>query len=34
MDIVQLTGPLSYVFPRIKTLNSTANTVTVELWGN
>jgi hypothetical protein len=33
-DIVQLTGPLAYAYPRVKTLNSTANAVVVELYGN
>lgn len=34
IDVVQITGPLLFAFPRIKTLNSTANVVTVELVGN
>lgn len=34
VDIVQITGPLAWVSPRIKTLNSTAGLVTVELFGN
>lgn len=34
LDLVQITGPLQYVYPRIKTLNSTANLVTVEYLGN
>lgn len=34
VDIVQITGPLAWVSPRVKTLGSTAGLVTVELWGN
>lgn len=36
VDIVQIVGPFSYCFPRIKTMTSTAsgNTVHVELMGN
>ena len=34
VDLVQVTGPLAYVSPRIKTITSTAVMVTVELWGN
>ena len=34
VDIVQITGPLAYIFPRIKTLTSTSVVVTVELLGN
>ena len=34
VDLVQLTGPLAYVSPRIKTITSTAVQVFVELFGN
>jgi len=33
-DLVQITGPLMAISPRIKTLNSTANGVIVTLVGN
>ena len=34
VDIVQITGPLAYVSPNIKTITSTAVQVFVELFGN
>lgn len=34
LDILHLTGPWYQVFPRCKTLNSTANAFVVELVGN
>ena len=34
LDVVHITGPFPYVFPRIKTLTSTSVNVTVELLGN
>lgn len=34
VDLVQITGPLAFVRPRIKTLASTAGLVTVEYFGN
>ena len=34
VDLVQISGPLAWVSPRIKTLNSTAGLVTVEYYGN
>lgn len=33
-DLVQITGPLLWVSPRVKTLGSTAGLLTVELVGN
>lgn len=34
LNVFQWNGPVAYVFPRVKTLNSTANLVTVEVFGN
>lgn len=34
VDIVQLTGPLKYVQPRIKTITSTASLIKVDFLGN
>lgn len=34
IDIVQIVGPFSYAFPRIKTMTSTSVNVHVELMGN
>lgn len=33
LDVIHITGPLAFVAPRIKTINSTANGVVVELYG-
>jgi hypothetical protein len=34
MDLIQVDGPLGFVFPRIKTMTSTSVNVTVELLAN
>lgn len=34
VDLVQVSGPLAWVSPRIKTLNSTAGLVIIEYFGN
>ena len=34
VDLVQITGPLLFASPRVKTLGSTAGLVTIELVGN
>ena len=33
-DLVQISGPLAWLSPRVKTLNSTAGLVTIEYLGN